>query len=598
MLLSGETRSYVSRRLSAVLVDVERAVTEIDPGAEQLELHELGRRLHDEQLNVAVLGQFKRGKSTFVNALLGADVLPRGVLPLTSVATAVMWGDRPEVEVISRQDEVVVAGIEALARYVTQSGQTHEDVVAVTVRFPAELLRSGVVLFDTPGAGSIFAQNTRVAEEMLPRIDVAIFVTSADAPLSAEERAQLSRVAENAELLFVVVNKIDGMSEHDVEQVVGFTRRACVESLNRDVAVYPTSALMALQARTSGGQDDPGMVRFERDLRSLLVGYKAAAIHRSVISKALNITSRVREVVCVELTSLALSQEEARSRLLELEGVRRQADRARRALKAVIESEVGEMVAMVGEDLRRFRVETTRTLAAALQPSDEGLPTEPPEEIEVAAEARLRSAVDRWRRDEEARLDLELRELAARVSRETGEQDEHAINACARILEVALSPLPEPEGLMEESSFSFTRIELPTVLESLLPDATRLLPRRFAARRQTRTLRERLPALVDMYSGRMRHDLESRIRAEGVRLVRSLDRHLFSTVDVLTDALERATHVEGSTSRFVEERRTELIDLDLRLFRLQDELWDHFRLSEAGDRTGDLGPLPEGGQAG
>ena len=64
MLLSGETRTYVSRRLSAVLVEVARAVAEIVPDVGQLELQELGRRLHDEQLNVAVLGQFKRGKST------------------------------------------------------------------------------------------------------------------------------------------------------------------------------------------------------------------------------------------------------------------------------------------------------------------------------------------------------------------------------------------------------------------------------------------------------------------------------------------------------------------------------------------------------
>jgi Dynamin family len=581
-----------------VLEEVARAGAETIPGVE-LELQELGRRLHVQQLNVAVLGQFKRGKSTFVNALLGADVLPRGVLPLTSVATAVMWGDRPGIEVTSREGEVVVAGIEALPRFVTQSGEPrdHEEVVAVTVRYPAELLRSGVVLFDTPGTGSIFEQNTRAAEETLPRIDAAIFVTSAEVPFSAEERSQLSRVAENAGLLFVVVNKTDGMSEHDVDQVVGFTRRACVESLGCDVAVYPTSALTALRSRTSGGKDDPGMVRFESDLRTLLVDQKAAAIERSVTSKVLSITSRVREVVSVEVTSLALSQDEARSRLLELEGVRRRADRARRALKAVIESEVGEIVASVGEDLRRFRVETTRTLVAALQPSEDELPADTPEEIEVAAEDRLRSAVDRWRRDEEVRLDRDLRELAARVSREAGEQDEHAVNACARILEVALSPLPESEGLIERSSFSFHRIELPTVLESLLPDATRLLPRRFAARRQIRTLRERLPGLVDMYSGRMRHDLESRIRAEGDRLVASLDRHLFTTVDVLTDALGRATHVEGSTNRFVEDRRTELVDLDLRLFGFQSELRDISRPSEVADRTADLGQLPEEGQA-
>ena len=59
----------------------------------------LRRRLDQEHLQLAVLGQFKRGKSTFINALLGADLLPTGVIPLTAVATFIAWRREPLVHV-------------------------------------------------------------------------------------------------------------------------------------------------------------------------------------------------------------------------------------------------------------------------------------------------------------------------------------------------------------------------------------------------------------------------------------------------------------------------------------------------------------------
>ena len=59
----------------------------------------LHRRLEQERLQLAVLGQFKRGKSTFINALLGDDVLPTGVIPLTAVATFIAWRREPLVVV-------------------------------------------------------------------------------------------------------------------------------------------------------------------------------------------------------------------------------------------------------------------------------------------------------------------------------------------------------------------------------------------------------------------------------------------------------------------------------------------------------------------
>ena len=89
-------RSHENERrgaLAAMLGRIEPAL-EAAIGSESLllaRLRALRRRQEHERLQLAVLGQFKRGKSTFINALLGADVLPTGVIPLTAVATFIAW---------------------------------------------------------------------------------------------------------------------------------------------------------------------------------------------------------------------------------------------------------------------------------------------------------------------------------------------------------------------------------------------------------------------------------------------------------------------------------------------------------------------------
>jgi Dynamin family len=81
------------RAMLAALGDIDSIVTSLLQAGSTLagRLHVLRDRLSRERLQLAVLGQFKRGKRTFINALLGANLLPTGVIPLTAVATFISW---------------------------------------------------------------------------------------------------------------------------------------------------------------------------------------------------------------------------------------------------------------------------------------------------------------------------------------------------------------------------------------------------------------------------------------------------------------------------------------------------------------------------
>jgi Dynamin family len=132
-------------------------------------LRALHRRLASERLQLAVVGQFKRGKSTFINALLGAEVLPTGVVPLTAIATFIAFGATPLVVVRFKDgggvDELAPRTTEdirnTLFRFVAEEANAENrlGVERVELFYPADILAEGIVIIDTPGVGSTLQHN-------------------------------------------------------------------------------------------------------------------------------------------------------------------------------------------------------------------------------------------------------------------------------------------------------------------------------------------------------------------------------------------------------------------------------------------------------
>ncbi len=116
---------------------------------------ELLARLAEDRFQLAVVGQFSRGKSTLINAILGHSYLPTGVLPMTSVVTTVRYGSRPRATV--RRTETafpIKTSVDDLARFVAQASAEREElgVASVDIEVPAEVLRLGFCFVDTPGS--------------------------------------------------------------------------------------------------------------------------------------------------------------------------------------------------------------------------------------------------------------------------------------------------------------------------------------------------------------------------------------------------------------------------------------------------------------
>src|SRR5581483_12456766 len=119
----------------------------------------LAERVAEGRFYVACVGQFKRGKSTLFNALVGRAVLPVGVAPVTSAVTILRYGDRPTARVRFVAGHAQQIDPAAIAEYVAEDAnpENQKGVAAVEVFVPSTLLASGICLVDTPGIGSVFA---------------------------------------------------------------------------------------------------------------------------------------------------------------------------------------------------------------------------------------------------------------------------------------------------------------------------------------------------------------------------------------------------------------------------------------------------------
>ncbi len=190
---------------------------------------------------VAVLGQFKRGKSTLLNALLGEDALPTGRLPLTGVTTRIVFGERG-LAVHFLDGQTQQTAIANLAAYVTEDRNPNNrlGVAHVDVALPLPLLRD-LAFIDTPGIGSTLTHNTQTAREASEHVDLALFVTGPEPPITNEELSFLRDIRDRAERVFVVIAKIDLVRGSEAE-ILEFTRRTLDEAMQQNVALFAVDA--------------------------------------------------------------------------------------------------------------------------------------------------------------------------------------------------------------------------------------------------------------------------------------------------------------------------------------------------------------------
>lgn len=267
-------------------------------------------RIAEDRFNLAVVGSFNRGKSTLMNAILGRDWLPTGVLPHTSVITTVTYGSREQALMHcanwSLPKEIP---LEKLADYVTEQGNpsNQRQVTLAEIQVPAEILRRGFYFVDTPGVGSGIAANTTTTEGFVPEIDAAIFVSSFESPIDENEVRFLRQVYEEVGKVFVVINKLDLLPEKNQDEVIRFVNRRLDSELGPSTyGLFAVSARGALDAKLRGDADalrQSGLPQLEQALTEFLSADKTNLFCNRTVDRLAGLLKRQQLELAISLAT-------------------------------------------------------------------------------------------------------------------------------------------------------------------------------------------------------------------------------------------------------------------------------------------------------
>ena len=367
---------------------------------------ELWERLTGARFHLAVLGQFKRGKSTLLNALLGEPLLPSAVVPVTSVPTLLSWGQSPRVQVHFRGGKAVDlmpkgegAIPQMLAQYVTEEGnpKNSKGVAHVEVQHSSPLLHQGVVLIDTPGIGSTFVHNTDAALAFLPHCDAALFVVSADPPITQVELEFLRAVRSKVVRLFFVLNKVDYLADEERQLVVAFLRQVLKEEVSNDSSepIFAVSARQGLEARLKGDRSlwhKSGMDRLERHLVEFLAREKQRALEQAIARKAEDTLADGLLRLRLHQRALTLPMDDLERRVKEFEQVLQEAERQRVHAKDLLAGDRLRSLEFLDQQAHRLRDPARGELVRVVEQALQG--DERPDILEGRARARLAQRVE------------------------------------------------------------------------------------------------------------------------------------------------------------------------------------------------------------
>jgi GTP-binding protein EngB required for normal cell division len=340
-------------------------------------LAELRRRLSEQRFHLAVLGQFKRGKSTFINGLLGEPLLPTGVIPLTSVPTFIVWGNHPLVRVDYASDrgpdefraDDTAAIHDLLFRFVAEQGNPENrlGVDRVTLFYPATVLAGGIILIDTPGIGSSHKHNTDAALRILPECDAALFVTSVDPPITEVELEYLGRLRPHVGHVLFVLNKIDHLAPEERLVSVEFLR----ETLENRSLLEPGGTIFCLSARQSlsakrshdpAAYETSGMAAVETHLLHELAEQKMRLLGIAVTRKAQDVLAEVAADIALRVRALEMPLQELAARSADFKRALARIEEQRLTVGDLLSGDRRRLAESLEAQIQDLRGNATKTL--------------------------------------------------------------------------------------------------------------------------------------------------------------------------------------------------------------------------------------------
>ena len=284
----------------------------------QLEVEKINgntQLIESRKFNVAVMGEFKRGKSSLINAMLGLNILPADVTPATATINRITYGNEPSMTIFYHDGKEEAADMNNISDYVTmlteeglkRAGQIREAVI----HYPTVICQNHVDIIDTPGLNDN-ADMTRITMSMLLNIDAVIVVVSALSPFSEKETEFVCQLikSDNIENIVFVVTYIDQIDEDEQDKLIEYIHNRIRKNV---------SELIQKENNT-----EEVLIKAKRLLdNSLIFGVSSLLALKSFVTGDRGLLKRSRfEIFKTELYELLTSQQGLNMIIKAIKGIR------------------------------------------------------------------------------------------------------------------------------------------------------------------------------------------------------------------------------------------------------------------------------------
>lgn len=303
------------------------------------ELKKLSNRMNNHVFSVGIMGEFKRGKSTLINGLLGQEILPADPRPCSATLNYVRWDSEKRAEILFKDGTVRRVPFEELSKYVTKITAEHagtaDNVDYAAVYCPCLFCQNGVQIVDTPGLNDD-ERMTEISEKVVPTLDAIIMIIHAGSPFGMSEASFIREKVMASDLgrIIFVVNFIDMIDEDDRPELLDSIREKIKESvlekmekvygkdseeyegaLNMvgDINIVPVSAKKALKGKIKGDSAmyaNSGYPDFEDVLSNLLTNERGMLELVPPVKKINSTAKEAAELIVMRRNALNMSAEE------------------------------------------------------------------------------------------------------------------------------------------------------------------------------------------------------------------------------------------------------------------------------------------------
>jgi GTPase SAR1 family protein len=501
---------------------------------------ELKEKLETNTFNLVVVGQFKRGKTCLINALLGGNILPVSVIPLTSIVTVLVYGEKVSARIFFKNGKSAEISVESLPEYITETGNPRNEkgVFEAVVFYPSPYLKDGVRLVDTPGVGSVYTHNTEVAYRYLPKSDAALFLLSVDQPASDAEVDFLRDVRQYAGRIFFLLNKIDYLDPEEVDKALQFAKETLGPIIGESLdgaRIFPISAKLGLQAKleaSAEGLASSGLPSFSESLDRFLVNEKGKVLLDSVSGSLLKLLSRLRLEIELEIKSLGLPVDSIREKISAFESRKEELIEQRKTFDVLFRAEIDRgIIGNLDQGLSELKTRLVPEMEEQFDRFYESKKDLTLKELNDALENFVREQIQErlsaWRETENERISNSFDSICGRFAEKVNGMTDSLLDFSSRLFSVPFEAV-EVESLgSRESSFSYKLRSDAVGLDMLADCLTQVVPglisekwrfknlRDWAVRTANRVImnkrKRHMLEMIEMHAGRLRSDYIDRL---------------------------------------------------------------------------------------